>query len=219
MPSFVEERARAEAWSRFPGLENAAAGSGRCALTFDDGPDPEGTPAVLDALERAGLRATFFVLGEQLMRHHRLAREMVARGHELGLHGFAHERHETLSPASARDDVARGVGAFEAGVGRRPRWFRPPFGRFSEWSYAACADLGLEAVYWSAWGLDWETVPGARVAELVMRDLVDGSIVLLHDSARYAPREEVTATVEALGPISALAGQMGLRFVPLGELA
>ncbi|MEA2468329.1 MAG: hypothetical protein QOJ57_2455 [Thermoleophilaceae bacterium] len=211
MPSYSEMLETAERWRWMPGLEQVDSG---VALTFDDGPDPEGTPAVLDALDAAGVSATFFVVGEQLMKHHALAREALARGHDLGLHGFEHVRHDSLKGA-ARDDVARGIGTFEAAVGRRPHYFRPPYGLFNEHSYEACADLGLEPVYWSAWGLDWEAVGAERIAELVSRDLADGAIVLLHDSGRYGHRQSSTATAEAIPAIAARAAELGLTLGPL----
>jgi peptidoglycan/xylan/chitin deacetylase (PgdA/CDA1 family) len=119
----------------------------------------------------------------------------------------------------AADDVARAIGTVEMAVGSRPRWFRPPYGLLNEASYAACADLGLEPVYWSAWGLDWETISAERIAELVVRDVADGAIVLLHDSARYAPRSTAAATVEALPLIAEHARAAGLELGSLGELA
>jgi peptidoglycan/xylan/chitin deacetylase (PgdA/CDA1 family) len=202
-------------WRDLPALERVPAG---VALTFDDGPDPDATPAVLDALDAAGVKATFFVVGEQLMQHHALAREALARGHELGLHGFEHVSHDTLPGGTARDDVARAVGTFEAAVGRRPRFFRPPYGLFNRHSHEACTDLGLEPVYWSAWGLDWEAIAAERIAELVTRDLADGAIVLLHDSARYAARLDARATAEAIAPIAARAAELGVELAPLGTL-
>jgi peptidoglycan/xylan/chitin deacetylase (PgdA/CDA1 family) len=204
-------------WRELPGLERVP-GAG-AALTFDDGPDPDGTPLVLDALDAAGVRATFFVVGEQLMRHHGVAREVVARGHELALHGFEHVHHDTLPGRMAGDDVARAIGTFEAAVGHRARFFRPPYGRCNEHSHEACARLGLEVVYWSAWGLDWEAITAERVVDLVGRDLADGAIVLLHDSARYAHRPDVRATAGAIAGIAARAAELGVTLGPLGELA
>lgn len=214
MPSFREMLETASRWQEFPALERV---SGGVALTFDDGPDPDGTPLVLDALDAAGVHATFFLVGEQLMKHHAVAREALARGHELGLHGFEHVRHDSLPGRMAADDVARSIGTFEAAVGQRPRFFRPPYGLFNEASYGACADLGLEPVYWSAWGLDWETIAAERIAEIVTRDLADGAVVLLHDSARYAERTSAAPTAEAIGPIVAHAASLGLKLGPLGS--
>jgi len=210
-----------ESWRAMPGVERLPAGEGgpRAALTFDDGPDPDATPGVLDALDRAGLRATFFVVGEQLEQHWAIARNARSRGHQLALHGYAHPHHEQLSPAAARDEVARGVGAFEAAVGERPTLFRPPYGRFSEASYEACGKLGLTPVYWSAWGLDWEAIGPDRIADLACRDLAGGMILALHDSARYADRESPESTAAALPEIAARAAELGIAIGPLGKVA
>ena len=217
MPSFREQREILAFWEQFPALERLEPGAGRVALTFDDGPDPDATPAVLDALDAAGARATFFMLGEQLMRHTSLGREVAVRGHEIALHGFGHAHHQELTPTEARDDLARGLGAVEAATGQRPALYRPPYGRFSEHSYEACAALGLRPVYWSAWGEDWETIGPDRIAELVSRDLADGAIVLLHDSPRYADRPSAEPTAQALAALAQRARDAGLTCVSLGE--
>lgn len=217
MPSFREFRETEELWRRFPARERAEAGGERAVLTFDDGPDEDSTPAILDALDEIGARATFFMLGEQLMRHQAVGRELVARGHEVALHGFGHEPHDRLTPQQARDDLARGLGAVEAATGRRPRFYRPPYGRFSEASFEACQKLELEPVYWSAWGMDWEPIPATRIAELTGRDLTDGVIVLLHDSPRYGERESALPTAEALGPLAQRAAEEGLALGALGD--
>jgi peptidoglycan/xylan/chitin deacetylase (PgdA/CDA1 family) len=217
MPGYGEMLATAERWKALPGLERVP-GDG-AVLTFDDGPDPDGTPLILDALDAAGVRATFFVVGEQLMRHHAVAREALARGHELALHGFEHVRHDTLPGRMARDDVARSVGTFQAATGRSPRFFRPPYGGFTEHSHEACADLGLEPVLWSAWGMDWETIAAERIADLVNRDLAAGAIVLLHDSARYGHRPGVQPTADAIAAIAARAAELEIVLAPLGAMA
>ena len=215
MPSFGQQQETAEDWARFPGLERVT--GDRAVMTFDDGPDAEGTPQILDALEAAGIRATFFVVGEQLMRHHGVARRAALAGHDLALHGFGHPRHADLFPPEARDEVARGVGAFEAVTGRKPRFFRPPYGSFSEHSYKACEALDLEPVYWSAWGLDWEDIAGHRIADLAVRDLHAGAIVVLHDSVRYGHRPTARATAEAIPAIAAAAAERGLTWATLSE--
>jgi peptidoglycan/xylan/chitin deacetylase (PgdA/CDA1 family) len=215
MPSFRQDVEMLESWRRFPGVERLD--GTHAALTFDDGPDPDATPAVLDALDAAGAKATFFVVGEQLMRHHALAREARARGHQLALHGATHPHHETLTPTQARDEMARGVGAFEAATGERATLFRPPYGRFGDHSFEACLKLGLTPVYWSAWGNDWDPVEPERIADLVTRDLEPGAIVLLHDSARYAPRTSAAATAEAIGAIAAAAATAGVELGPVGQ--
>jgi peptidoglycan/xylan/chitin deacetylase (PgdA/CDA1 family) len=105
----------------------------------------------------------------------------------------------------------------EAATGRRPRFYRPPYGRFSEASYDACRKLDLEPVYWSAWGIDWETISADRIAELAARDLGDGVILLLHDSPRYAERESAAPTAEALAALAQRALEAGLALGALGD--
>ena len=173
---------------------------------------------MLEALAAAGLRATFFMVGEQVMANLELARAVPAAGHEVALHGYEHRPHEELTDTQARDDLARGVGALEAATGARPRLYRPPYGLFSAASYEACAELDLRPVYWSAWGLDHEPLPAERIADLACRDLAAGEILLLHDSPRYAPRESARATAEAIPAIADGARGLGVELAPLGDL-
>ena len=214
MPHFGEQVDTLERWRRFPGRERADRAEG-IVLTFDDGPDRDATPEVLDALEAAGARATFFLVGEQVEAEPGLARAIVERGHDVQLHGYGHVAHERLAPREARDDLERGLLALREATGVAPRFYRPPYGRFSQDSYEACKALGLEPVYWSAWGTDWETISPERIAELVIPDLSAGAVVLLHDSARYGHRPSARPTVEALPLIAAGAAELGLPFVTL----
>lgn len=215
MPSFGQHLDTLARWREFPARERLDAPE-RVALSFDDGPDPVGTPAILDALEAAGgVKATFFMVGEQVKTDPRLARSVAERGHEIALHGATHRPHRELSERDARDELAYGLGTIEAATGRHPRWFRPPYGVFSEHSYEACGAVGLEPVYWSAWGMDWETISAERIVDIVERDLEPGAIVVLHDSARYGHRPDVEATVAALPLVVAAARERGLEPGPL----
>ena len=216
MPSFQQHLKTVERWQRFPARERADA-PGCAVLTFDDGPDPEVTPALLDALDAEGVRATFFLVGEQMMRAPSLAGEVRRRGHEVALHGYEHVEHDQWWPGQTRDDLARGLGTLQASTGVSPRWYRPPYGLLSEASFKACSDLGFEPVYWSAWGCDWETISAERITELVARDLSVGDIVLLHDSARYAPREDAGPTIEAIPLIAERARAQGIELVTLSH--
>ena len=210
MPSFGQQLDTLERWRRLPGLERLDPGRPDVALTFDDGPDPDCTPLVLDVLERAGARATFFLVGEQVEAHPRLAAEIRARGHAVGVHGHRHMEQDQLDDPEA--DLRRALELVgESGL------YRPPYGRSSPRTHEAARALDLEPVYWSAWGGDWEPVPAERIADLVIRDLAPGAIVLLHDSARYAYRPSAAPTAAALPAILAAAGERGLSFVPLGR--
>jgi peptidoglycan-N-acetylglucosamine deacetylase len=198
VPGFGQLADTVERWRRFPGRERVDRG---VALTFDDGPDPDATPAVLGALERLEARATFFMVGEQLLVHHGLGRAVADAGHDVALHGFRHVEHDELE--APREDLLRGLDAIESATGERPRLCRPPYGRFSEASFAACRDLELEPIYWSAWAMDWEPLTAERIVDLATRDLDEGAILLLHDSARYAPRTSAEPTVAALDALLA----------------
>jgi peptidoglycan/xylan/chitin deacetylase (PgdA/CDA1 family) len=198
MPSFQEHRQMLQLWADLPGLERVDHG---VALTFDDGPDPDGTPAVLDALDQAGIRATFFLVGEQVEAHPRLAQEIVARNHEVQAHCYAHTHHERLE--DPKMDLWRTIEAIFKATGIAPTMQRPPYGRFSPASHAACLQAGLQPVYWSAWGEDWEDIGADRIADFVARDLSDGLVILLHDSARYAHRPSARATAAAIPLIAA----------------
>jgi peptidoglycan/xylan/chitin deacetylase (PgdA/CDA1 family) len=206
VPSFRQHRDTLLRWERFPALESLDDG---VALTFDDGPDPDCTPDVLDALAAAGVRGVFFLVGEQVEAHPKLARRVAEEGHTVALHGFRHVEHDELG-SDARADLVRGAAAVAKATGQEPRLYRPPYGRFSEESYAAVGELGLTPVYWSAWGCDWEPIPADRIAELTIRDLVPGAIVLLHDSPRYANRPSAAPTAEALPAILAALEERGL---------
>jgi peptidoglycan/xylan/chitin deacetylase (PgdA/CDA1 family) len=213
---YDRRRAGRRGWRRAAGVETVPATAG-AALTFDDGPDPEFTPPLLDALERAGASATFFVLGERVAGSEALLREIEARGHEIGLHGMRHSRHDGLAEEEALAELREGLAAIEAASVRRPRRYRPPYGATSAALGRACAALDLQLAYWSAWGQDWDPIPAARIAALVERDLAPGAVVLLHDSALYAEREDARATVEAIAPIAAAAGRAGIRLVSLEQ--
>ncbi|EST35832.1 polysaccharide deacetylase family protein, partial [Streptomyces roseochromogenus] len=166
------------------------AGTGRrrhIALTFDDGPDPASTPRFLDTLDELGVRATFFVLGERVVRHHALVRETARRGHELAVHGWTHDRPWCPAPARDAEQVARAVRALHDISGHRPQWYRPPYGILTSGRWLAARRAGLRPVLWSAWGKDWtaDATP-ASVRALVAADLRGGGTVLLHDSDRLA---------------------------------
>lgn len=208
---------RARRWAALPGLERLE--GRRVALTFDDGPDADATPQVLDELERLGVVATFFVLGAEVQRTPDLARRILAGGHELGLHGYAHPRYDLIDAEQAREDLERGLEAIGSATGVRPTWFRPPYGKLSAESHGLCRSLGLQIAYWSAWGLDWEEIGAEQIATETISSLRPGAIVLLHDTARYGRRSNARPTAQALPAIVARGRQLGLSWTGLGEAA
>lgn len=169
------------------------------ALTFDDGPHPEGTPAVLERLADTEARATFFVIGEQVQRRPELARQILAAGHELALHGYRHRLQTRLHARTLRADLVRGSAAIEQATGVRPRLHRPPYGVYSQAGLLAARDAGLRPLLWSRWGRDWRkfTTP-QRIADRILPGLDAGDVILLHDADFYSARNSHQRTVAAL---------------------
>src|SRR5262249_21272267 len=140
---FIGAAATAAAWS-FPalapivppvasalGVPRRREDDGGVAITFDDGPHPEGTPRILDALRAGDARATFFVCGEQVGRSPSFAADVRAAGHALALHGHRHRVQLRLTPPQIAEDLDRGLAAIEDATGERPAHYRPPLGIFS----------------------------------------------------------------------------------------
>jgi peptidoglycan/xylan/chitin deacetylase (PgdA/CDA1 family) len=169
------------------------------ALTFDDGPHPEGTVAILDVLARAGARATFFVIGEQVQRRPALVAEMAAAGHVIALHGYRHRLQARLTASQVRDDLERGAAAIADAVGSGPVWHRPPYGIYSSAGLRATRGAGLRPLLWSRWGKDWRkfTTP-RRIAGRALAGVLPGDVILLHDADFYSARHSYRHTAKAL---------------------
>lgn len=169
----------------------APAGSRGIVLTFDDGPDPVWTPRVLDALERAGVKATFFVIGEKTEKHPDIVRDVVRRGHAVGLHSYAHDRLFSLrSEARVERDLRRGIEALQRVTGIRPVLFRPPIGHTNPMIARVADKLDLVVIGWTVSGRDGTGgATPASVSARVRRGLRDGVIVLLHDAAERGTHE------------------------------
>ncbi|NJQ00246.1 polysaccharide deacetylase family protein [Streptomyces zingiberis] len=201
----------------FPGL----AGAGRpdhVALTFDDGPDPESTPLFLDALDGLGVRATFFVLGARVVAHPGVAREVAARGHELAVHGWTHER--PWRPAPVRDirTLARAAAVVGEAAGRSPEWYRPAYGILTGGRWAAARRAGLRPVLWTAWGRDWEAeATPSSIRAVTGACLHGGGTLVLHDSDDTSAPGSWRATLAALPGVVADCRAAGLAVGPLAE--
>jgi peptidoglycan/xylan/chitin deacetylase (PgdA/CDA1 family) len=189
-------------------LEGEAA-RGRVALTFDDGPDPEVTPAVLDLLDVRGARATFFCIGRKVDAHPDLAAEIHRRGHAVENHTYGHP-HSFGFHGRGRmaAQIARAQDAVERATGRRPVFFRAPVGIRNPFLDPVLARAGLTLVSWTRRGLDTVRRDAAGVAHRLIDGLGAGDILLLHDgsSARDAAGRPVV--LEALPRVlDALAGR------------
>jgi peptidoglycan-N-acetylglucosamine deacetylase len=192
----------------------------KVAITFDDGPSPEHTPAVLEALRSAGARATFFVLGRNVRAHPELARMIVADGHELASHGDDHSLLVFAGPATiahqfraAEDAVSDAVGASVTHLFRAPHGYRGPF------LAPVARRLGYRIVGWS--GAIFDTArPGVEViVDRCAKVLAPGAILLLHDGDGSGQGGDRSQTVAALPHILETARERGLETVTVSELA
>jgi peptidoglycan/xylan/chitin deacetylase (PgdA/CDA1 family) len=201
-------------------IEQAPRGLGRvggvCAFTFDDGPDPIWTPHVLAELDRCGVKATFFMVGERVERAPGLARAVAERGHDVELHCHRHIRHIDLTDRELRDDTRAVLATFARAELPRPARWRAPWGICTEATERVATELELELVHWSADTHDWRGDAGAEMLEAVDAEIEDGAIVLMHDGlGPGALRAGVGETVELIGSLSELAQERGLRVLPL----
>jgi len=189
------------------------------ALTFDDGPNPAVTPAVLDLLDWHGARATFFQIGERVRSFPALAAEVAQRGHTIGNHTDTHPRLTFLSPGRIRNELRRCDEALFAATGRSTRWMRPPYGYRGPHLNAVVRDQKQNArvVMWSRSARDWKPA-AARIIQR-LRHVRGGDIVLLHDGDHRTPQGDRHHTVAALAYWLPRWKDAGMRLVSLDEVA
>jgi peptidoglycan/xylan/chitin deacetylase (PgdA/CDA1 family) len=186
-------------------------------LTFDDGPHPEGTPAVLDALGQNS--AVFFMIGEQVERYGSLAAEVAAAGHEIALHGYRHRNQMRVTPRWLRDDLARGADAIASATGRAPRLYRPPYGIFTPPGLALAREKH-DLLLWSKWGRDWrKRITSEEIAALATRDLARGDVILLHDADWYSASGSHRRTAAAVPLVLEALDRAGLQPTGSGSAA
>jgi peptidoglycan-N-acetylglucosamine deacetylase len=182
------------------------------AITFDDGPHPQGTPAVLETLREHGAQATFFLAGEQVERRPALVAEIVAAGHRVELHCHRHRNQLRLTPRVLMEDAERGRAAIEDAGGEALADYRPPYGVFSAVGLRAVRARGWRPVLWSRWGRDWgrratpESITARAIAEARA-----GDVLLLHDADYYSAPGSWVRTAAALPRILELLEARGLK--------
>lgn len=187
------------------------------SLTFDDGPDPEYTPRILDALARAGVQAAFFMVGRRVEAAPPIARAVAAAGHDLGNHTYGHRHLWLLPPAASVAEVDRGAAAVAEATGRTPQYFRPPWGTFNWAAYVRAGQLGEARILWSVRPEGWLFPQRAsRLAAFVVRRAHPGAIVSLHDCGGHpsTPAETWAALPQMIAGLRA----RGLEVVPLRVL-
>ncbi|MCB1885907.1 MAG: polysaccharide deacetylase family protein [Geminicoccaceae bacterium] len=199
--------------TRLPG---AARARGEVALTFDDGPDPQGTSEILAILARHGAKASFFCVGRRALAHPETVRAIVGGGHSVENHSHTHATaFACKGPWGLAREVATAQGAIRAAAGTTPRFFRPPFGFRSPFLDPVLARQGLLQATWTRRGFDTAFGDPAALLRRLTRNLAAGDILLLHDagSARTPSGEPVARAV--LPPLLARIEASGLRAVSL----
>jgi peptidoglycan/xylan/chitin deacetylase (PgdA/CDA1 family) len=184
------------------------------AVTFDDGPHPDGTPAILEALAAAGARATFFLVGEQVERWPRVAAAIPRAGHEVALHGYRHRLLLRRSPRAVERDLERAFAVIAGATGSEPTVYRPPYGVLSAAGLRAARERGWRPLLWSRWGRDWEArATPDTIAARAAAGLEPGDVVLLHDADHYSSAGSWRRTAAALPLLLAAVGRSGVPAV------
>ncbi|MBK7997949.1 MAG: polysaccharide deacetylase family protein [Verrucomicrobia bacterium] len=186
----------------------------RVALTFDDGPDPRSTSALLDLLRAENVPATFFCIGRHVAAHPELAARIAQDGHLLGNHTYTHSNATNFfGLARLTEEMSRTQSAMRDAAGVAPVYFRPPMGLSNPRVFKAASSLGLKVVGWTARGIDTQIRDSNRVVQRILRGVRPGAIILLHDG--NIPPERLLPTVKLL--LAKLRGQ-GYQFARLDHL-
>jgi peptidoglycan/xylan/chitin deacetylase (PgdA/CDA1 family) len=189
-----------------------------CALTFDDGPDPVWTPAVIDRLRQHELRATFYVIGSRVRAYPELVSQMLEVGHEVGVHCTRHIRHTELTDSELAADTDASLQILDA-AGVAPRTWRTPWGVQSPATRLVAAQRGLKLIGWGADTHDWRGDGAADMLATVAPRLASSVVVLMHDGiGPGARRDDCTETVELIGALARKLGDSGIETLPVSEL-
>lgn len=202
---------RADAFE--PPIRAGSTDTPRIALTFDDGPHPKKTDAILDVLEEYGVRATFFVIGENVGYYPAPLRRAVALGHEIGNHTFSHGRTARLNAKELEEEIRRAESALESVASVTTKLFRPPEGVCSDTVVETAGKLGYRVILWNVDTRDWDKASTEDIVKCVRNGVRNGSIILFHDYT--APG---THTVTALKRIIPELIAEGYEFVTVSEL-
>lgn len=177
------------------------------ALTFDDGPWPQTTERLLDGLKERGVKATFFLIGEQIAPQEDIVLRMAAEGHQIGNHTWSHVRLDQIPAAVGLQEIEKTDAALCDLLGEGEYWIRPPWGFISE---QLRKEVTVPLIYWSVDPEDWCVLNGEKVAYHILDAEPDGDIILLHDP--YA--SSVTAALSVVDELL----EQGVEFVTVEEL-
>ena len=182
----------------------------RVCLTFNDGPDPDTTPLILDALDEYGIKAVFFLIGERVAQYPDLANAIAQKGHVIGVHGYKHEILAGLTAVEVHQDLSKARQTIINHTGQTPHLYRPPGGALDEVQVKEANKLGMTVLMWTnIGGADLGASSPDEVTERVIKGARDGSIILLHEGLIHSAK--------ALSKIIPSLARAGFGFQNLGS--
>ena len=199
------------ALSRFVPVYRVERGDHVLALTIDAAWSADKTKAILDTLDRYGIKATFFLCGVWVDAYPEMVKEIAARGHEIGNHSLSHPHMNRLSAEEIRNEIVQLDDKIEALTGKRTNLFRAPFGEYNDTVVSTVRDMGYEIIQWNVDTVDWkEGRTPETILNAVLPKLSDGSIILCHNNG-YGIETYLPKLIEE-------AQSRGYRFVTISEL-
>ncbi|HFR3770894.1 TPA: polysaccharide deacetylase family protein [Streptococcus suis] len=196
-----------ENYDKYQKEKEELANQKRIALTFDDGPNRQTTPKILDILKKYNVKATFFILGKNIAGNEDIIQRMVAEGHEIGNHTWNHPKLTGISPEAVQSEVGDTQAALEKILGYKPKLMRPPYGAVNQ---ATMNIINMPIIYWSVDSNDWSSRNPAVILETIKANTIPGSIVLLHDIH--------PTSVESVEPTLQYFASQGFKLVTSSEL-
>ncbi len=182
-------------------------------MTFDDGPHPETTPGLLETLAEHGIKATFFLIGSQALRHENLVEQIAAAGHTVGNHSLSHRFMPLLPTRVLEQEIDQTNGHLASITGKAVEFFRPPYGIIDSRAADCLRERSMTPVYWGPVPVDWEAPGARRVVDRVMRRLSTRSLVVLHEIGLIGSQ-----TILAAKEIICKGRGLGFEFVGLQQL-
>jgi peptidoglycan-N-acetylglucosamine deacetylase len=187
----------------------------RIALTFDDGPEDIYTPQILEILRQKGVKATFFVVGQQAKAYPELLKQIHREGHAIGNHSWNHGKLGNFTESQLINDVEATSAEIEKIIGYKPNLFRPPYGFLKEEQAAKLYDLGYRTILWTIDTNDWSGASSEEILSRVHRNVLQGGIILQHN---FRIPGQLDGSIKALPQIIDQLRAQGYEFVTVNEL-